>query len=62
MAKIHKQIITLLSEKPMTLVELAEQLELKEKKIFNALKKLFSDNKIESNSKTRQYHLVNEQS
>ena len=62
MAKIHKQIITLLSEKPMTLVEIAEELEQTEKKVFNALKKLFSDNKVNSDAKTRQYYLVKEQS
>ena len=62
MAKIHKQIIALLSEKPMTLVELAEELEKTEKKVFNALKKLFSDDKIISDAKTRQYYLVKEQS
>ena len=62
MAKIHKQIVKLLSEKQMTLVELAEELEYTEKKVFNALKKLFSDNKINSDAKTRQYFLVNEQS
>ena len=58
MAKIHKDMIKLLSEKPMSLAELAESLETKEKKVFNALKKLFSDGKIESNAKTRQYNLV----
>jgi len=62
MAKIHKQIISLLAEKPMTLVEIAEELEKTEKKVFNALKKLFSDNKIQSNAKTHQYCLVNVQS
>ena len=62
MAKIHKQIVKLLSEKPMSIVELAEELEYKEKKVFNALKKLFSDDKINSNAKTRQYYLVKEQS
>lgn len=60
MAKIHNQILKLLSEKPMTLIEIAEELEYKEKKVFNALKKLFSDNKIECNAKTRQYSLVEE--
>jgi len=58
MAKIHKQILALLSEKPMTLVEIAEKLEYKEKKVFNALKKLFSDDKVNSNAKTREYYLV----
>ena len=60
MAKIHKQIIMLLSEKPMTLVEIAEKLEYKEKKVFNALKKLFSQDKVKSDAKTRQYCLVKE--
>ena len=62
MAKIHKQIIKLLAEKPMSLVEIAEELEKTEKKVFNALKKLFSDDKIKSNAKTHQYYLVNKQS
>ena len=62
MAKIHKQIIALLSEKPMSLIELAEELEKTEKKVFNALKKLFSDGKIKSDAKTRQYFLEKEQS
>ena len=62
MAKIHKQIITLLSEKPMTIVELAEKLEKTEKKVFNALKKLFSEDKINCDNKTRQYYLEKEQS
>jgi len=61
MAKIHKDIIKLLSEKPMTLVELAEQLEKTEKKVFNALKKLFSDDKVISDSKTRKYSIVKKQ-
>ena len=60
MAKIHKQIIALLSEKPMSLVEIAEELEKTEKKVFNALKKLFSDDKINSDAKTRKYYLVKE--
>jgi DNA-binding IclR family transcriptional regulator len=55
MAKIHKDIIKLLSEKPMALAELAEALEKPEKKVFNALKKLFSDGEIESDAKTRKY-------
>jgi len=58
MAKIHKDIIKLLSEKPMSLVELAETLEYKEKKVFNALKKLFSDDEINSDAKTRKYMLT----
>ena len=53
MAKIHKDIIKLLSEKPMSLAEIAENLEKPEKKVFNALKKLFSNEEIESDAKTR---------
>ena len=61
MAKIHKDIIKLLSEKPLTLVEIAEKLEKSEKKVYNALKKLFSDGEIESDAKTRKYSLVKKQ-
>jgi len=60
MAKIHKDIIKLLSEKPLTLVEIAEKLEKSEKKVYNALKKLFSDGKINCEGKSRQYAIVNE--
>ena len=62
MAKIHKDILKLVSEKPMTLAEIAEQLEVTEKKTYNALKKLFSDSKIESDPKTRTYSIPKEQS
>ena len=62
MAKIHKDILKLLSEKPMSLPEIAESLEKTEKKVFNALKKLFSDGKIDSDAKTRKYSLVEKQS
>jgi len=57
MAKIHKDIIKLLSEKPLTLAEIAEKLEKPEKKVYNALKKLFSDGEINSDAKTRKYSL-----
>ena len=58
MAKIHKQIISLLTEKSMTLFDIAEELEYSEKKVFNALKKLFSDGEINCDAKTRQYSLA----
>jgi len=58
MAKIHKDIIKLLSEKPLSLAEIAEKLEKSEKKVYNALKKLFSDGKINSDGKTRKYSLA----
>jgi len=55
MAKIHKDILKLLAEKPLSLAEIAEKLEKSEKKVFNALKKLFSDGEINSDAKTRKY-------
>ncbi len=60
MAKIHKDIIKLLSEKPMSLVEIAEKLEKSEKKVYNALKKLFSDGEINCDGKSRKYSIANE--
>ena len=64
MAKIHKDIVKLLktSGKPLTLVEIAEQLEKTEKKTYNALKKLFSNGEINCDNKTHQYYLAEEQS
>jgi len=62
MAKIHKDIIKLLSEKPLTLAEIAEKLEKSEKKVYNALKKLFSDGKINCDGKSRLYSFAKEQS
>ena len=58
MAKIHNDILKLLAEKPMSLIEISETLEKTEKKTFNALKKLFSDGKINSDAKTRKYSLI----
>ena len=58
MAKIHKDIIKLLSEKPLTLTEISEQLGKKEKSVFTALKKLFSQGEIDSDAKTRKYSLA----
>jgi predicted transcriptional regulator len=60
MAKIHKDILKLLSEEPLALAEIAEKLEKSEKKVYNALKKLFSDGKIDSDAKTRKYSIANE--
>jgi predicted transcriptional regulator len=61
MAKIHKDILKLLSEQPLSLAEIAEKLEKSEKKVFNALKKLFSDGEIDSDAKTRKYSLAKKQ-
>ena len=44
-----------------TPLEIAESLEKSEKKVFNALKKLFSDGKIDSDAKTRKYSLAEKQ-
>ena len=62
MAKIHNDIVKLLksSGKPLALAEIAEQLEKTEKKTYNALKKLFSDGKINCDGRTRTYSLVEE--
>lgn len=62
MAKIHKQIISLLenSEKRLSLVEIAEQIEKPEKTVFKALRKLFSDGKIDCDAKSRLYSLAKE--
>jgi predicted transcriptional regulator len=57
MAKIHKDILKLLAEEPLSLPELAEKLEKSEKKVYNALKKLFGDGEISSNAQTRKYSL-----
>jgi len=64
MAKIHKQIISLLetSEKPLSLVDIAEQIGKPEKTVFKALRKLFSDGKINCDGRSRLYSLVKEQS
>jgi predicted transcriptional regulator len=61
MAKIHKDIIKLLSEKPLSLPEIADSLEKSEKKVFNALKKLFSDGEIDSDARTRKYSITKKQ-
>ena len=60
MAKIHKDIIKLLetSGKPMSLADIAEKLEKSEKKVYNALKKLFTDDEIDCDGRTRQYSIA----
>jgi DNA-binding IclR family transcriptional regulator len=60
MGKIHKQITTLLeaSDKPLSLVEIAGQIGKPEKTVFKALRKLFSDGKIDCDNKNRLYYLT----
>jgi DNA-binding IclR family transcriptional regulator len=64
MGKIHKQIVSLLetSGKPLSLVEVAEQVKKPEKTVFKALRKLFSDGAIECNNKNRTYYLTKKES
>jgi len=45
-AKLRKQALQLLSEQPMTLKELAEKMELKEKRTYRILKSLFQKGRI----------------
>jgi DNA-binding IclR family transcriptional regulator len=63
MGKIHKQIISLLETlgKPLSLVEIAEQVEKPEKTVFKALRKLFSEGKINCDNKSHLYSLAKEQ-
>lgn len=47
-AKLKKQILANLSEKPMSLKELAEAVGLKEKRTFRLLRSLFEGEQIET--------------
>ncbi len=47
-AKLKKDALKVLAEEPMTLKELATEMGLKEKKVFNLLKGLFSSGDIAS--------------
>lgn len=47
-AKLKRQALQLLIEKPLTLKELAEKLEIKEKRAFSVLRSLFREGKINS--------------
>lgn len=62
MGKVDEQIVALLQKtgKPMTLAEIADQLEKPTKTIFKGLQKLFSEGKIACDVKTRTYALVKE--
>ncbi|MFB0543716.1 MAG: hypothetical protein ACETVR_02935 [Candidatus Bathyarchaeia archaeon] len=59
-AKLKKQILSYLSEQPMSLKELAEKMELKEKRTFRLLRSLFEKEQIEmvrEEDGTRRYRL-----
>jgi len=45
-AKLKKQILVHVSEKPMSLAEVAEVMELKEKRTFKLLRSLFNKDEI----------------
>ncbi|KON31237.1 hypothetical protein AC482_01425 [miscellaneous Crenarchaeota group-15 archaeon DG-45] len=57
-AKLRKQALQLLAEQPMTLRELAEKMELKEKRAFKVLRSLFEKGEISAftdDDKIRRY-------
>lgn len=64
MGKIDKLIISLLetSGKPLSLVEIAEQIGKSEKTVFKALRKLFSEGTIDCDNKNHLYSLAKGQS
>ena len=56
--KTDKRILDLLSRNgPLTLYEIAERLELKPKTVFRSLRKLFENEMISSDPKTRRYSI-----
>lgn len=61
MGKTEDQIIGILqkSGKPMTLVEIAEQVGKPPKKVFSPLRKLFEEGKVNCDLRTRTYRLTN---
>jgi predicted transcriptional regulator len=62
-AKLKKQILVHLDEKPMSLSEVAEVMELKEKRTFKLLRSLFNKDQIKmirSEDGTRKYTKYNE--
>ena len=61
MGKTDTQILHLLNEgTPLTLIEISEKLEKKQKTVFRSLRKLFLEGKIICDSKTRRYTLSKE--
>lgn len=59
MGKVEEQIVEVLekSGKPMTLVEIAEQMGKPPKKVFSPLRKLFEQGKVSCDNKSRTYSL-----
>lgn len=56
MGKTEDEIVKLLNNsEPLTLIEIAEKLNKKPKAVFRSLRKLFEEEKIESDQKTHLY-------
>jgi len=62
MGNVEKQIISLLenSKKPLSLVEIADQIGKPPKTVFKSLRKLFDEGKIDCDVKNRKYMLAKE--
>jgi len=62
MGKVEEQIISVLenSRKPLTLVEIADQIGKSPKTVFRSLRKLFEEEKVDCDIKNRQYTLKKE--
>jgi len=62
MGKVEKQIVSLLenSDKPLTLVEIADQIGKPSKTVFKSLRKLFDKGKVDCDVKTRRYTIAKE--
>jgi len=60
MGKVDKQIVSLLekSDEPLTLAEIANQIEKPSKTVFKSLQKLFGEGKVDCDVKTRRYALA----
>ena len=62
MGKPEDQILQLLKdESALTLIEISEKLDKKPKAVFKLLRKLFENNKINCDTKTRRYSLSKEE-
>jgi len=60
MGKVEDQIISVLenSRKPMSLIEIADQIGKPPKTVFKSLRKLFEEGKIDCDLKNRQYTIA----
>jgi len=62
LGKVEDQIVDVLkkSGKPLTLVEIAEQIGKPPKKVFNPLRKLFEGGRVDCDLQSRTYRLAKE--